>query len=199
MFFHKFRKFLLFYTMLSVACGLFVSPVDAAQARTRKLPQRSRDAYPKTRYDSKRRKVSAKKSIKSLNSYRNVQVFLQNRDYAGLKNAVRSGLSLEGENTLGDTPVCTAVKSGDYVSFSMLKSAGANLSPRCMKEIPVEQRQAFIQRYMEIGGTMSLAAQEGMMSESSGLDALLADNNTLLIGGSIVGGALIAGAVAAGG
>ena len=191
--------------MISVVATTCIQPVMAATPHT-KLPQRSRDAYPRSNSfikSSKKSGVANRTNPESLNSYNKVQNYILNRDSRALNQAVKNGLSLEGKNTQGDTAVCVAVKRNDFIGFSFLKSAGANLAPSCMKEIPVEQRKIFIQKYMGLGGYISLAAQESMLSNPSdflgAVSAFAAENSTALVvtGGVVAVGTVVA--VAAGG
>ena len=195
----KLRKFLLFYIIVLIAGVLSVQPVAEAAQRSR-VNQRSRDAYARQNsYYRSRNRVPSQERAFSSNSYQRVQSYLQARDFNGLKEAVKNGLTLEDTNVQGDTAVCVAIKRRDYIGFSMLKSVGANLAPSCVKEIPVEEREAFIERYTELGGRLSSAAQEGILSiSSSDVGAFITDSTTLAVAGTIVGvGAVVA--IAAGG
>ena len=99
-----------------------------------------------------------------LTQYEVVQRFLKDKNYEGLRKEVSRGLNLNATNYKGDSAICTALKRSDVEAFSMLQALGADLSPSCMKEISLEDRQAFINEYQAEGGFLPFYAQEDMLA-----------------------------------
>lgn len=63
-----------------------------------------------------------------------------------LKNAVDRGMDIDSVNHNGFTGLCVAVYRQDYVAFKVFKSLGADVNHDCVKKIPQERRNAFINK-----------------------------------------------------
>lgn len=61
-----------------------------------------------------------------------------------LKNAIDRGMDIDSVNHNGFTGLCVAVYRQDYVAFKVFKSLGADVNHKCIKQIPQERRDAFI-------------------------------------------------------
>lgn len=61
-----------------------------------------------------------------------------------LKNAVDRGMDIDSVNHNGFTGLCVAIYRQDYAAFKVFKSLGADVRHSCVKKIPKERYEAFV-------------------------------------------------------
>jgi len=81
----------------------------------------------------------------------------------------------------GNTALCSAIKYNDVDAYNILKKAGANTEHKCIKKIPTEQYQTFIQKVATANKSLAVL---GLSETAWGI-----------VGLGVIGGAAIATAV----
>ncbi len=76
------------------------------------------------------------------NNATDVYLLAQTKNATELKNVE----NIDVVDSDGNTALCSAIKYNDVNAYNMLKNAGANTEHKCIKKIPAEQYQAFIQK-----------------------------------------------------
>ena len=172
------KKVLLFFTAFS----LFMSSTFSVQAEKAPVRRRSTGHY---------QRIVPQRG--TLTQYETIQRLLKEKKYDVLRKEIAKGLDLNAKNYIGDTSVCTAIKRQDVEMFSILQTLGADISPSCVRDIPMDKRSAFIQNYQNSGGSLSYENQEKLMARPINWKMLGG------IGSGVVGAGVVALAVSGGG
>lgn len=78
-----------------------------------------------------------------------------------LKNAVDRGMDIDSVNQNGFTGLCVAIYRQDYTAFKVFKNLGADVRHNCVKQIPKEKYNAFVNGITKQNGYAQKYGQSG--------------------------------------